>query len=326
MDYPTQTTEYIWEEDTLIGYHIIVNTFDEGTPSVIVDRTVRLIYNNNNELMGLKVVACEGPQYISENVYSFLRDGQGNITDLYDSSETLVCSFTYDAYGNVTPQMSGQAVKDFYDNIDSIDNVWVKIIAMFFLMIGLAGYTNGALVSSEEAYRGYIYDIETGLYCTQNRYYSPAWGRFINADDPATLQDNIGEVHGANLFTYCNNDPINEIDPTGCDSISYTANMNILELLGIKNIDMTNIGMSTGKYIGEISNKLDILGFRLSSNTNIETKKYWNRILGNIDNTVYQSHGTNYIDNVIDRNQSGVTSYSVKKKNTPYRTYNSVDQ
>lgn len=326
LDYPTQTTEYIWEEDTLIGYHIIVNTFDEGTPSVIVDRTVRLIYNNNNELMGLKVVACEGPQYISENVYSFLRDGQGNITDLYDSSETLVCSFTYDAYGNVTPQMSGQAVKDFYDNIDSIDNVWVKIIAMFFLMIGLAGYTNGALVSSEEAYRGYIYDIETGLYCTQNRYYSPAWGRFINADDPATLQDNIGEVHGANLFTYCNNDPINEIDPTGCDSISYTAHMNILELLGIKDIDMTNIGMSTGKFIGEISNRLDILGFRLSTNTNVENKKYWNRILGNIDNTVFQSHGTNYIDNVIVKNQSGVTSYSVKKKNTPYRTYYSVDQ
>lgn len=326
LDYPTQTTEYIWEEDTLIGYHIIVNTFDEGTPSVIVDRTVRLIYNNNNELMGLKVVACEGPQYISENVYSFLRDGQGNITDLYDSSETLVCSFTYDAYGNVTPQMSGQAVKDFYDNIDSTDNVWIKIIAMFFLMIGLAGYTNGALVSSEEAYRGYIYDIETGLYCTQNRYYSPAWGRFINADDPATLQDNIGEVTGTNLFTYCNNDPINETDPTGCDSVSYTANMNILELLGIKDINMTNIGMSTGKFLGEISSKLDILAFRLSSNTNVETKKYWNRILGNIDNTVSQSHGTDYIDHIVHKNQSGVTCYSVKKKNTPYRTYDSVDQ
>ena len=89
---------------------------------------------------------------------------------------------------------------------------------------------------------------------------------------------------------------------------------------------MTNIGMSTGKFIGEISNRLDILGFRLSTNTNVENKKYWNRILGNIDNTVFQSHGTNYIDNVIVKNQSEVTSYSVKKKNTPYRTYYSVDQ
>lgn len=325
--YPFLTNEYIWDEDTLIGYHITVNSFDDaGVPSTSIDRTVRLIYNNNNELMGLKVVACEGPQYISENVYSFLRDGQGNITDLYDSSETLICSFTYDAYGNITPQMSGQAVKDFYDNLDNIDNVWIKILAMFLMSIGLAAYTAGALVSSEEAYRGYIYDMETGLYCTQNRYYSPTWGRFINADDPATLQDNIGEVHGANLFTYCNNDPINEIDPTGCDSISYTANMNILELLGIKDIDMTNIGMSTGKFFGEISNRLDILGFRLSSNTNVETKKYWNRILGNIDNTVSQSHGTNYIDNVIVKNQSRVTSYSVNKKNTPYRTYDSIEQ
>ena len=31
-------------------------------------------------------------------------------------------------------------------------------------------------------YRGYVYDTETGLYYLQSRYYSPGWGRFINAD------------------------------------------------------------------------------------------------------------------------------------------------
>ena len=31
-------------------------------------------------------------------------------------------------------------------------------------------------------YRGYYYDIETGLYYLQSRYYDPETGRFINAD------------------------------------------------------------------------------------------------------------------------------------------------
>lgn len=31
-------------------------------------------------------------------------------------------------------------------------------------------------------YRGYVYDMETGFYYLQNRYYNPKIGRFINAD------------------------------------------------------------------------------------------------------------------------------------------------
>ena len=59
-------------------------------------------------------------------------------------------------------------------------------------------------------YRGYCYDEETGWYYLQSRYYDPVTGRFISADE----QINDG-VLGANLFAYCENNPVNMSDPFG---------------------------------------------------------------------------------------------------------------
>ena len=59
-------------------------------------------------------------------------------------------------------------------------------------------------------YRGYYYDIETGLYYLNSRYYNPEWGRFLNAD--ACL---YSSMLGFNLFAYCENNPVNYIDPYG---------------------------------------------------------------------------------------------------------------
>ena len=64
------------------------------------------------------------------------------------------------------------------------------------------------------SYRGYYYDEETGYYYLQSRYYDPAIGRFLNADDVAFLGAS-GEALGYNLFAYCENSPINHIDATG---------------------------------------------------------------------------------------------------------------
>ena len=51
-------------------------------------------------------------------------------------------------------------------------------------------------------YRGYCYDTETGLYYLNSRYYDPAIGRFINADDTAYLGAD-GTPLSYNLFAYC---------------------------------------------------------------------------------------------------------------------------
>ena len=56
-------------------------------------------------------------------------------------------------------------------------------------------------------YRGYVYDSETGLYYLGSRYYDPAVGRFINADDVSMLGANKTFV-ALNLFAYCLNNPV----------------------------------------------------------------------------------------------------------------------
>ena len=61
-------------------------------------------------------------------------------------------------------------------------------------------------------YRGYYYDHETGMYYCQSRYYDPAIGRFINADEYTSTGQGI---IGNNMFAYCGNNPIAHEDADG---------------------------------------------------------------------------------------------------------------
>ena len=59
-----------------------------------------------------------------------------------------------------------------------------------------------------------MYDAETGLYYLQSRYYDPNTGRFISADSTDYLGANE-TVISYNLFAYCGNDPVINIDKSG---------------------------------------------------------------------------------------------------------------
>ena len=62
-------------------------------------------------------------------------------------------------------------------------------------------------------YRGYYYDVETGLYFLKTRYYDPEIGRFITIDDLQYLDPET--INGLNLYAYCGNNPIMAVDPEG---------------------------------------------------------------------------------------------------------------
>jgi hypothetical protein len=50
------------------------------------------------------------------------------------------------------------------------------------------------------------------LYYLQSRYYDPDIGRFINPD---VYFDTFEGEYSTNMFIYCNDDPVNKVDPSG---------------------------------------------------------------------------------------------------------------
>ena len=64
-------------------------------------------------------------------------------------------------------------------------------------------------------YRGYFYDVETGLYYLQTRYYDPETSRFITIDGISYI--NLATINGLNLYAYCGNNPVMRTDGTGTE-------------------------------------------------------------------------------------------------------------
>ena len=67
-------------------------------------------------------------------------------------------------------------------------------------------------VENRFRYAGEQYDAVTGQYYLRARYYDPAMGRFINED---TYRGQIENPSSQNLYTYCVNNPVIYIDPSG---------------------------------------------------------------------------------------------------------------
>ena len=106
-----------------------------------------------------------------------VKNQQGDVERVISADGTVLAAYTYDAWGNVLT-------------------------------------SEGTLAAANPIrYRGYYFDTETSLYYLQSRYYDPAVGRFINADN--AIAGVGGDVHGYNLFSYCKNDPVNMSDHTG---------------------------------------------------------------------------------------------------------------
>lgn len=119
---------------------------------------------------------------IDGTVYYYVTNLQGDVVGLLDTTGAQVVTYTYDAWG-----------------------VGLTVTGTKANSIGMLNPLR---------YRGYVYDVGTGLYYLQSRYYDPEIGRFINADDIGYLGAD-GSFAGFNLFAYCSNNPVAGYDPAG---------------------------------------------------------------------------------------------------------------
>ncbi|MDL2273414.1 hypothetical protein LJC34_02560 [Oscillospiraceae bacterium OttesenSCG-928-G22] len=117
----------------------------------------------------------------ASNYYVF--NGHGDMTGLADSSGTITKTYDYDAFG-VERDIDGLDVNPF-------------------------------------RYSGEYFDRETGEIYLRARYYSPGIGRFTTEDSvksaPKVFDNGQTTVDSLslNLYTYCYNNPIAYVDPSG---------------------------------------------------------------------------------------------------------------
>ncbi len=142
-------------------------------------------FYDDSGIIGFRVdnyVSTPGEYYFEKNI-------QGDVIAIYNPLGVCVAKYHYDAWGKPLAILNGSN-EDVSSDAMSIANI------------------------NPIRYRGYYYDVETGLYYLNTRYYDPETGRFLNADNPAYL-DSPPLGSGYNLFAYCNNNPVMSEDPDG---------------------------------------------------------------------------------------------------------------
>ena len=117
--------------------------------------------------------------HYNNNEYFYSRDLTGNITKILDVYGNIKVEYKYDAWGKVLSIIGDNTIK----NVNSY------------------------------LYKGYYYDFETELYYCNSRYYDPDVCRWISIDESSFLD--YDELNGINLWCYCGNNPIINVDEDG---------------------------------------------------------------------------------------------------------------
>ena len=113
----------------------------------------------------------------------FLKNLQGDIIAIANARGEVEARYTYDAWGAIT-------------NISGTDEgISIAVVNPF-------------------RYRGYYYDVEIGLYYLNSRFYNPIVGKYLNSDSPDIVLYARTSI-GTNIFVYCANDCINNVDLIG---------------------------------------------------------------------------------------------------------------
>jgi len=175
----------------ILDWNMEYNTSGIRTKRVSDELTYNYIYAGDklmrmtvgNDILDFSYDTNGAPLTMTYNgtVYYYITNLQGDVVSLEKANGSSGAIYAYDAWGNII-SMTGDLAE-----------------------------------LNPLRYRGYVYDQETGFYYLNSRYYDPAVGRFINADSYAST--GLGFL-GYNMYAYCINNPVSQIDPDGEIAIS----------------------------------------------------------------------------------------------------------
>ena len=95
-----------------------------------------------------------------------------------------------------------------------------------------------------------MYDKETGLYYYNARFYDPEDGRFLTQD---TYRGEKEKTETWHLYTYCANNPVNYVDPSGHAFIRvYSRNSCANTYRLLKAVEWTTKAISWTKIVGAV--------------------------------------------------------------------------
>ncbi|MCX7748367.1 MAG: S8 family serine peptidase [Clostridia bacterium] len=251
-----KVTRYLYEYD-----QVVLEVDDAGK------QLARNIYGTN-------LLARE----VDGKYFNYLYNGHGDVTTLMDKDGQIAACYTYDAFGNMKsttkygdlngdgkidtnddnlmksylmgaitefPSVDGKAAADVDgdNDIDSTDQAYISQYILNMIKVFSADTNKDGLINEKNSigYAGYQYDIETGLYYLNARFYDSKVARFMQED---TYRGKAEDPLSLNLYTYCHNEPVMYTDPTGHleagKTISYNPNVysedvkKLQEKLGIK--------------------------------------------------------------------------------------------
>ena len=161
--------------------------------------------------------------------YLYRKNVFGDVTEIYSDNGTLVGKYSYTAFGECIVKVN----------------------------------EGGIAEKNPIRYRGYYYDEEMSLYYLKSRYYDPVTGRFITIDDISYIDPET--IYGLNLYAYCNNNPVSNVDPNGNKWWHW--------LIGA--IIIIGLGVATALTVGLTRNGLRVTAYEIRGIADLARKIPW---------------------------------------------------
>jgi RHS repeat-associated protein len=173
-----------------------------------------LEYDGNGELAGYNLYGKGVDEILLRNdptltqeprTFYYQQDHEGSVTHLTDKNGNVIEKYRYDVFGAPT--------------ILDPDGVTVR---------------TASIVSNRFLFTGREYNALFGFYEYRARAYHPGLGRFMS-EDPKLF-----DAGDYNLFRYCHNDPIDNVDPMGTQTDTQQNEPWFMHAQQAREIDLTN--------------------------------------------------------------------------------------